>query len=67
MHAATGFRKTVRMKLQSQAPEALVVILAYFASIGRPITCIHTDGARELKGAGMLPVAKEKHTSYYYI
>ena len=64
VHAATGFKKSIRMRYKAQAPEALTVILAYFASVGRPITWIHTDGAGELKGTGMLPVARERQIRF---
>lgn len=64
VHSATGFRMSVRMRLKSQAPEALAVILAYFTSVGRPVRWIHTDGARELKGAGMFHVSHPASTSY---
>ena len=60
-HAASGKRKTVRVGNKGQAHLAMEVILAYFNSAGKPVTWIHTDGANELKGSNMVPLARSKN------
>jgi len=42
---------------KSQAADAMRIIIHYFNSVGKPITWIHTNGAHELKGAGMIELA----------
>ena len=59
-HAASRKRKTVRVGSKDQAHLAMEIILAYFNSVGKPITWIHTDGANELKGSHMVPLARSK-------
>jgi len=44
---------------KSQAADAMRIIIHYCNSVGKPITWIHTDGAHELKGAGMIDLANE--------
>jgi hypothetical protein len=61
VHAATGFKKSVRLKRKSQAPEGMELILAFFNSAGRTITWIHVDNAPELIGSGMVPLARSKN------
>ena len=60
-HAASGKRKTVRVGGKDQAHLAMEIILAYFNSVGKPVTWIHTDGANELKGSNMVPLARSKN------
>ena len=60
-HAASGKRKTVRVGSKDQAHLAMEIILAFFNSVGKPITWIHTDGANELKGSNMVPLARSKN------
>ena len=40
---------------------AIEIILAFFNSVGRAITWIHTDGAHELKGTKVVPLARAKN------
>ena len=58
-HAATRLRRTWRVASKDQAPEAISLGLAFFNSVGRPIRHIHTDGAGELKGSGVVPLAQQ--------
>ena len=60
-HAASGKRKTVRVGSKDQAHLAMEIILAYFNSLGKAIRWIHTDGANELKGSKMVPLARSKN------
>ena len=60
-HAASRKRKTVRVGSKDQAHLAMEIILAYFNSCGKPVTWIHTDGANELKGSNMVPLARSKN------
>ena len=60
-HAASGKRKTVRVGSKDQARLAMEIILAYFNSLGKAIRWIHTDGANELKGSKMVPLARSKN------
>ena len=60
-HAASGKRKTVRVGSKDQAHLAMEIILAFFNSVGKPVTWIHTDGANELKGSNMVPLARSKN------
>ena len=58
-HAKTKFFTSVAIKKKSEAPEAYELKLAYFASVGRPITWNHSDCAGELKAGGMVPIARK--------
>lgn len=58
VHSTTMVRKTVRMLRKSDAPAALEIITAFFNSKGKPIRWLHTDGAGELKGTGLLSTAQ---------
>jgi len=60
-HYTSGLVKSVPVLRKSQAADAMRIIIHYFNSAGKPITItwIHTDGARELKGAGMIELANE--------
>ena len=60
-HAKSGKRKTLRVGSKDQAHLAMEIILAYFNSIGKPVLWIHTDGANELKGSKMVPLARSKN------
>ena len=60
-HAASRKRKTVRVNSKDQAHLAMEIILAYFNASGKPVTWIHTDGANELKGSHMVPLARSKN------
>ena len=60
-HAASGKRKTVRVGSKDQAHLAMEIILAYFNSLGKEVKWIHTDGANELKGSKMVPLARSKN------
>ena len=60
-HAKSGKRKTVRVGSKDQAHLAMEIVLAYFNSLGKPVTWIHTDGANELKGSKMVPLARSKN------
>ena len=57
-HAASRLKRSWRLDKKSQAPEALELALAFFNASGKPITWIHCDGANELKGSGVVPLAK---------
>ena len=59
-HAASGKRKSVKVKTKGEAHLAMEVIIAYFQSVGKPVTWIHTDNANELKGSEMVPLARSK-------
>ena len=59
-HAKTGFTKSVRVNGKGDAHLAIELILAYFASMHRPITWMHTDGANELKGTKVVTIARAK-------
>ena len=59
-HAASGKRKSVKVKTKGEAHLAMEIVLAYFQSVGKPITWIHTDNAPELKGSEMVPLARSK-------
>ena len=59
-HAASGKRKSVKVKTKGEAHLAMEVIIAYFQSVGKPVTWIHTDNAPELKGSEMVPLARSK-------
>jgi len=58
-HSTSGLVKSVPVLRKSQAADAMRIIIHYFNSVGKPITWIHTDGAHELKGAGMIELANE--------
>ena len=60
-HPATKFFKSVKMKGKFQAPEAIDVVLCFFASKGRSITWIHCDQAKELKEGGAAKLCKSKN------
>ena len=60
-HAKSRKRKTIRVGSKDQAHIAVEIIIAYFNSAGNPITWIHTDGAHELKGSKMVPLARSKN------
>jgi len=49
-HAASGFTKGARVKGKGDAHLAIELFLAYFNSVGVPITWLHADNANELKG-----------------
>ena len=61
VHAATGFKKCVRVGGKGDAHLAIELMLAYYNSVHRPITWIHTDNAHELKGTKVLPLARSKN------
>ena len=60
-HAASRKRKSVKVKTKGEAHLAMEIIIAYFESVGKPITWIHTDAAPELKGSEMVPLARRKN------
>ena len=60
-HAASRKRKSVKVKTKGEAHLAMEIIIAYFESVGKPITWIHTDNAPELKGSEMVPLARRKN------
>ena len=60
-HAASRKRKSVKVKTKGDAHLAMEIIIAYFESVGKPITWIHTDAAPELKGSEMVPLARRKN------
>ena len=43
------------------APEALLVVLAYFNSVARPVTWVHSDRAPDLVAGRSLAILKDKH------
>ena len=58
-HAKTGFVAAVAIDKKSDAPEAYLLKLAYFNSIGRPLTWNHADNAPELIAGKMIKIARE--------
>jgi hypothetical protein len=60
-HAASRKRKSVKVGSKGDAHLAMEVIIAYFESVGKPVTWIHTDAAPELKGSEMVPLARSKN------
>ena len=60
-HAASRKRKTIRVGSKDQAHLAMEIILAFFNSVGKEVKWIHTDGANELKGSNMVPLARSKN------
>lgn len=60
-HAATRFSKSARVNGKGDAHLAIELILAYFNSVHRPITWIHTDNAGELKGTKVVALCRSKN------
>jgi hypothetical protein len=58
-HSTSGFVKSVPVLRKSQAADAMRIIIHFLNSVGKPVKWIHTDGAHELKGAGMIDLANE--------
>ena len=58
-HANTLFYKSVPIKAKSDAPEAIELFLAFFNSVGRPITWIHCDQANDLRAGGVAALARK--------
>eukprot|EP00966_Prymnesium_polylepis_P172476 3988932-Prymnesium_polylepis.1 len=59
-HARSSFVKTIRMKHKSEAPDAFLICIAFFNSVGKPIKWVHFDRAKELMAANVTPICKEK-------
>ena len=57
-HAASRIKRSWRVSAKSQAPEVFHLALAFFNSVGKPVTWIHTNGVNELKGSGIVPLSR---------
>jgi len=59
-HSTSGVRKSVGMKLKSQAEEALQMILAFYASLGVEVRWVHSDGAPDIVGGKCLSYMRSR-------
>ena len=61
VHAATGFRKTMRIPRKSDAHLAIGHCISFLNSTGNEVNWCHADGAIELQGTGITGYSRSRN------